>query len=188
VILYLQSSADTGLSPSLFFHCSVQERPGMGTRIANPPRTIRHHTTPLPPFIQVGRKPRINSSGGAERTQKPTPHPRDGDCFYLINKTCRTQAQKCRLSTTSTRHSPTPLARRREWVEQEERHNARYQSARRLRFPPATATAGLAIQPKGRWYEKRTCRIFERAANERFISTYCRFVHSASSASPTLRP
>jgi hypothetical protein len=113
---------------------------------------------PLPPFIQVGRKPRINSSGGAKRTQKPTPHPGDGDCFYLINKTCRTQAQKCRLSTTSTRHSRAPLARRREWVEQEERHNARYQSARRLRFPPATATAGLAIQPKGPWYEKRTCR------------------------------
>lgn len=71
-----------------------------------------YHSTPLPPFIQVGQKPQINSSGGAKAHAKPTPHPRDGDCFYLINKTCRTQAQKCRLSTTSAHHSPSPLARR----------------------------------------------------------------------------
>jgi hypothetical protein len=62
--------------------------------------------------------------------------------------------------------------------------NARYQSARRLRVPPATAAAGLAIHPKGpvdgKRTRQRTRRKVERAAKERYISTYCRLVHSTA--------
>jgi len=46
VILYLQSSADTRLSPSLFFHCSVCKN-ALGRIASEPPEDhpAPHHTT-----------------------------------------------------------------------------------------------------------------------------------------------
>lgn len=67
------------LSPMLPPLCVCQER----RERAHPPKTIWHPHHADPPSKQVGPKPQINSSGGAKALAKPTPHPRDGDCFYL---------------------------------------------------------------------------------------------------------
>jgi hypothetical protein len=157
----------------------------MCTRTPPSPRLSRA-TPPSPAFIQVGQKPQINSRGGASaRKTNPTS---EGRGLLLQSKKNQPykQAQKCRLSTASTARvsSPSRKTEARGW--QEERttlvisQHADSES-RQQRQPQRVLRCNQ--RAGGRETDTKKGRKVERAAKERYMSTYCRLVHRTACVS-----
>lgn len=147
---YEQSSADTRPSPPFSSTASSSFR----AQERLPVLDLQGHLAPRRAVQRSHRSGKSHKStqAAAQAHAKPTPHPRDGDCFYKINKTSRTNRHK---NVVLQQHL-LPVARApreaRDTRAVGGKTNARYQSARRLRVRQQQQPRRvLRCNQKGRW-------------------------------------
>ncbi|KAF1924658.1 uncharacterized protein M421DRAFT_273816 [Didymella exigua CBS 183.55] len=129
--------------------------------------------------LQVRQKPK-STRAAAQARAKTNPTSSGRGLLYKINKTSRTNRRK---NVDFQQHLP-PVARAPREVRAAGRGRRKDKRSLSVSTPTPSPTSnshgGSCDTTKGPVIGKRTSRGVERAAKERFISTYCRFVHSTA--------